>query len=199
MKKQVNLYHPSCYPERQKASLGQFLIVSFVCISLSLLAYFITHQKTQSLNAQLALQKTTLSNKTQLLSELSIELQKKRAPEEKVRLHKALQDELVAKQRLIASIAGIDVQDLVSFSTLMKGLSEANMPNLSINHFSMVKGVLNITGEAKKSDSVPLWLANMQVTEELSDIAFKALSIEEVEGYFTFKLTNSDIKEKTNE
>lgn len=199
MKKQVNLYQPSCYPERPKGTFAQFLMVFVVCIVFSLASYFITRYQTDSLNAQLAAHKVEVTNQQLKLSVLAAELQKKRAPEEKIRQHRNLQRELDAKQRLVASIAGIDVQDLVSFSELMRGLSNANMADLSIKRFSMTEGILNISGNAKHSDSVPRWLSNVQVTKELSAVAFKALSINEEAGFFTFKLTNSDLKGKANE
>lgn len=199
MKKLVNLYQPSCYPKREKATFPQFLTLFIICISASVVAYFFSNAQTQTLQEQLANHKTSISNKQSELSSLVVELQKKRAPDEKLRLYSKLQNEVRAKQRIIASIEGIDVQDLVSFSALMRGLSYANMDNLTINHFSMIEGVLNVSGDAKHSDSVPLWLSNLQVTDELSAVAFKALSIEETDGFFHFKLTNSKLKGATNE
>jgi len=199
MKTQINLYQPSCYPKREKASLLQFIIVSFVCLSLSISSYFIMRYQTQSLNEQLAAHKVKAANQQLKLSELAVELQKMPKPDAKIRQHAALQKEVIAKQYLIASIADIDVQDLVSFSALMRGLSNANMPELTLNHFSMVEGVLNISGDAQHSNSVPLWLANMQKTKELSGVAFMALSIEEVENFFTFKLTNGPAEEVQDE
>ena len=72
----------------------------------------------------------------------------------------------------------------------MLGLSLADMDEISIENFSIINGVLNISGQAKSSDSLPLWLTNMQKTEQLSGIAFKTLEImDEKEGY-SFKLTN---------
>jgi len=199
MKKQVNLYQPSCYPKRQKWTFLQFVMVLCGCILVSLSAYFITRYQVDSLNTQLVAHKAEVAKQQTQLYALTAELKKRRAPESKLRLHKRLNSEVIAKQRLIASIAGIDVQDLVSFSALMRGLSYANMPDLSINNFSVKEGVLNISGNAKQSDSLPLWLSNVQITKELSDISFKSLSIEEEKGFFSFKLTNSDLKGKVNE
>ncbi|GLS89484.1 hypothetical protein GCM10007916_05510 [Psychromonas marina] len=199
MKTQVNLYQPSCYPKREKATFPQFIGFFIICISVSLASYFIANYQTQSLQEKLADQQTAISEQQVKLEQLVVELQKKRAPDDKLRLHSRLQNEVTAKQRLLASIAGIDVEDLVSFSALMRGLSYANMDDLTINHFAMHKGVLNIRGDAKHSNSVPLWLSNLQVTKELSGVAFKALSIEEADGVFSFKLTNSDTKGAANE
>jgi len=199
MKKQVNLYQPSCYPKREKGTFPHFLAVFIVCFSLSILTYFFSTYETLSMQEKLAKHKVNNDQKQLVLTELVAELQKKRAPDEKLRLFSRLQNEVTAKQRILASIAGIDVEDLVSFSALMRGLSYANMDDLSLNHFAMKEGILNITGDAKHSDSVPLWLANLQVTNELSVVAFKAISIEEVNGFFSFKLTNSEFKGATNE
>lgn len=199
MKKQVNLYQPSCYPERQKWSFLHFLAVFGAAISLSSIAYFVTSYQTDSLHEQLVMQKAALSKKQSQLTELVSELQKRKTPDAKIRQYKTLQNEVAAKRRLLGSIAGIDMQELVSFSAVMRGLSHANMANLSINHFSMTNGILNVNGNAKYSDSLPLWLSNVQVTKELSSVAFKALSIKETEGSFTFQLSNSDLKGKANE
>lgn len=199
MKTQVNLYQPSCYPKREKATFSQFIGLLILCISVSLLSYFIANYQTASLQKKLSEQQQKATEQQVVLAQLVAELQKKRAPDDKLRLHSRLQSEVTAKQRLLASITGMDIEHRVSFSALMRGLSNANMDELTITYFSMVDGVLNITGDAKHSNSVPLWLANLQVTEDLSDIAFKALFIEETSGVFSFKLTNSELKGAANE
>lgn len=199
MKKQINLYQPSCYPKREKATFSQLLLLLLICVATPLLAYFITTGQTSALNEELLTHKVLLTDQQLQLADLVVELQKNRAPDEKLRAHSVLQNEINAKQRLLASLAGIDVKELVSFSALMRGLSYADMPDLAINRFSMIEGVLNIKGDAKQSDSVPLWLSNVQVTKELSALAFKELSIKEEKGFFTFQLTNSDFKGKNNE
>lgn len=196
MKKQINLYQPSCYPKGEKATFSQFSVLLLVCICLSVLSYFVVSHQSKSLAGRLLAQQNSVSEQQIKLSDLVVELQQKRAPEDKLRLHSALQDEVKAKQRLLASIAGMDIAELVSFSELMFGISHAYLPDLSITHFSMVSGVLNISGQAKHSNSVPLWLSNVQVTKELSAVAFKSISIKEEKGFFTFELTNSDLKGK---
>ncbi|PKF62964.1 hypothetical protein CW745_05940 [Psychromonas sp. psych-6C06] len=199
MKKQVNLYQASCYPKREKATFTQFVIVFIVCVSLSVFSYFMSTYQTKSLNDSLVIQQSKIADQQLVLSDLVIELQKRRAPDEKLRLFSTLQNEVAAKQRLLATLSDIDVEDIVSFSALMRGLSDANMPDLSINQFSMVEGVLNISGDAKHSDSVPLWLSNMQVTKDLSGVAFKAITIKENRGFFSFQLSNSDLKGRKGE
>ncbi|PKG39831.1 hypothetical protein [Psychromonas sp. Urea-02u-13] len=199
MKKQVNLYQPSCYPKREKATFSQFLALFVICLLASLLSYFVMNHQSQSANERLLEHKKSISEQQLQLSSLVAELQKKRAPDAKLRLHSMLENEVKAKQRLLATLAGIDVKESVSFSELMRGLAYADMPNLTINHFSMISGTLNITGDAKYSDSLPLWLSNMQITDELSAMAFKALSIKEKKGFFTFQLTNSELKGKASE
>tara|TARA_R110001583_G_scaffold26571_1_gene95695 strand:+ start:9959 stop:10558 length:600 start_codon:yes stop_codon:yes gene_type:complete len=199
MKKVVNLYQPSCHPKREKATFSQFVIFVFICLSLSLLGYFFIKQQTDSLNETLLAQKASMAEQQLILSDLVVVLQKNRAPESKLRLQSELLEEVKAKQRLLVRLSGIDLQESVSFSELMRGLSYANMPDLSIHHFSMVGHTLNISGNAKQSDSVPLWLTNIQQTKELSQVAFKALTITENEGVFNFQLSNSDVKGKKNE
>lgn len=199
MKKHINLYHPIFYPKREKATFSQFVLFSFICLSASVFIYFYVNQQTDALNQQLSTQKQSLVEQQQVLSELVIALQKSRAPQAKLSLYNQLQEEMKAKQRLLVSLSGIDLQESVSFSELMRGLSFADTADVSLHHFSMTDGILNISGAAKQSDSVPLWLSNMQLTQELSSVAFKALSITENEGIFSFQLSNIDAKGKVNE
>ncbi len=199
MRKRINLYQKDCYPKREKFIFSQFLILSFCCATILLLSYLITRYQAESLKDQIVAQETNLSDQQLTLANLKDKLQKNRAPDGKIRQHRVLQNELVAKQSVIASFSSIDVQDLVSFSVLMRGLSYANMSDLTIKHFSMTAGILSISGNAKYSDSVPLWLSNIQVTKELSNVAFKALSIKEATGFFTFQLTNSTLKGQEDE
>lgn len=199
MKTHINLYQQSCHPKREKATFSQFLVFLFLCLFISILGYFWTAQHTDTLNGQLAEQKATVVEQQLILSDLVQRLQKNRAPEDKLRLQQSLQEEVKAKQRLLARLSGIDLRESVSFSELMRGLSYANMPEIRIDQFSMVERTLNISGEAQKSDSVPLWLSNIQLTQELSSVAFKALSITENEGVFSFQLTNTDAKGNKND
>ena len=199
IKTQVNLYQASCYPKREKATFSQFLGLLGVCLLASLVSYFGVNNQMQSAQERLLKQRASIENQQLVLSDLVVELQKKRAPDEKLRWFSQLQNEVSAKQRLLATLAGIDIKETVSFSQLMRGLSYADMPDLTINQFSMVAGSLNISGDAKQSDSLPLWLSNIQLTEELSSVAFSAMSIKKQKGYFTFQLTNSDFKGKGGE
>lgn len=199
MKKRINLYQENCYPIREKLQFSHFFILFFVCIALSASSYFMANRQANSLNAQLVVHKTDINHQQSVLSDLTVKLDLNKAPDAQYRRHLILKNEVAAKQRLLTSISSIDVQELVSFSELMRGLSYANMPHLSIQHFSMIEGDLNITGNAKYSDSVPLWLSNIQVTKELSKVKFNALSIKQKQGFFTFQLTNRTAKEKVSE
>lgn len=191
MKKQINLYQPSCYPKREKATFKQFLLLVSVClIAVSLLNFILAHQA-ERIERQALQHQSILKAKEEQLSGLSIKLQRNKAPESKSRELKALQSEIKGKQSLLDSLADIELAVTTRFSKLMLGLSLANMKDISIGHFSIINGVLNLSGQARKSDSLPLWLTNMQKTEQLSGIAFKTLEItNEKEGY-SFKLTNN--------
>ena len=190
MKKQINLYQVSCYPKREKATFKQFLSLVGFCLFSVFLLNFILDQQAEKIEKQTLLHREILKEKEQQLSSLLTKLQSNRAPESKRRELTALQAEIKGKQALLASLANIELAVTASFSKLMLGLSLADMDEISIENFSIINGVLNISGQAKSSDSLPLWLTNMQKTEQLSGIAFKTLEImDEKEGY-SFKLTN---------
>ncbi|WP_028862444.1 hypothetical protein [Psychromonas aquimarina] len=194
MKKQINLYQPSCYPVRAKATFKQFLLLLGVCVSSALILNLFLADQYAEKQAAAQAHKKVLSEKQSELSLLITEVQKKRTPAHKTRELLALQDEIDAKQRLLGSLAGIDIGVVVSFSELMRGLSLADTNNVSINHFSVINGRLNISGLAKQSDSVPLWLSKIQKTDELADIAFSELQILGEAGHFSFQLSNAQDK-----
>ena len=193
MKKQINLYQPSCYPQREKATFKQFLTLLGICF-FSVLGLFLILNK-QFANTQEITQqhKLLLTKKQRELSALVMKLQSNRAPESKLRQQLVLQDEIKVKQRLLASLAGIELDVTISFSGLMRGLSLANTSAVSLDNFSIIDGRLNISGRAKQSDSVPLWLTKIQTTKELSGIAFEKLKISDSDhskGFF-FQLSNN--------
>ncbi|WP_019614564.1 hypothetical protein [Psychromonas ossibalaenae] len=197
MKKQINLYQPSCYPIREKATFKQFLLLLGICLSSALILHlFLADQYAEKQSAAQA-HKKVLDAKQSELSLLITEVQKKRTPAHKTRELLALQDETAAKQRLLGSLAGIDIGVVVSFSELMRGLSLADTNSVSINSFSVMNGRLNIAGVAKQSDSVPLWLSKIQETDELADITFSQLQILGEAGRFSFQLTNNGKKKST--
>lgn len=198
MKKQINLYQPSCYPKREKATFKQFLSLLGVCLLSIFVLLTILSQQFANTQDSVQQQKSIFVQKQSDLSVLSTELQNKRAPEIKVKEHLALQSEIAVKQQLLASLAGIDLGEELLFSQLMRGLSLAKTNAISIDDFSIVDRRLNISGQAKKSDSVPLWLSKIQMTKELSGIAFEKLKItdsQQRKGFF-FQLSN-DLKTGT--
>ena len=190
MKKQINLYQPSCYPKREKATFKQFIFFTAACLIIAATAQLFMNRQLQQTQQQELQQKDVIDNKQKQLMALVSELQKNRAPESKIREQRTLQDEIAAKQRLLASLGEIEFE-VVSFSQLMKGLSLASINSISIDHFSIIDGRLNIAGQAKKGDSVPLWLAKIQTTPELADIAFEQLTISESDNGFLFQLSNA--------
>ncbi len=149
----------------------------------------------QQKQEQIQLHKALLTEKQTELSSLVVELQKKRAPEHLIRQQQALQSEVKAKQRLLNSLSGIDVQVVTNFSKLMRGLAAADMKEISIEGFSIVTGNMNITGKAKYSNSVPLWLTQIQATDELSGLSFEELNITDESAYYSFQLSNSNKSE----
>lgn len=191
MKKQINLYQPSCYPKREKATFKQFLSLVAVCLIAVSLLNFILTQQAQKTEMQVLQHQSILKNKEKQLSELSIKLQSNKAPESKTRELMALQAEIKGKQDLLDSLANIELAVTASFSKLMLGLSLADMKDISIENFSIISGVLNLSGKTRNSDSLPLWLTNMQKTEQLSGIAFKTLEITDEEEGYSFKLSNT--------
>jgi len=196
MKKQINLYQPSCYPRREKLTCRQFVFLAAVCLLMALALHLILHNRAAKKEAIAGQHKALLVVKQEELAALVIKLQNNRPPASKIRQQLALQDEVVAKQRLLASLAGIELGVVVGFSELMRGLSLANMEAISIDNFSIMDGRLNISGQAKESDSVPIWLTKIQNTNELAGIAFEKIKLYENARGFSFQLSNSPANKK---
>lgn len=191
MKKQINLYQPSCYPKREKVTFKQFLLLAGLSALLLLVSQLYLGNQLSNAEQRVAQHKASLKLKEDDLLLLVAKLQKKRAPESKIREQLALQTEVETKQRLLQSLSGIELGITVSFSELMRGLSLARMGSISIDSFSIVEGRLNISGQAKESDSVPLWLSKVQATKELTGVAFETLKISDSGEGFSFQLSNS--------
>lgn len=194
MKKQINFYQPSCYPERNNATFKQFLMLLAGCFFSVIFLYFILNQKFISEQQVAKQQQALLVKKQSELSVLVTQLQNnKTVPEEKVRQQLLLKKEVVDKKQLLASFAGVEANFLVKFSELMRGLSLANMKSISVNDFSIIGGRVSISGQARLSDSVPLWLGKIQTTKELSGIAFEKFEISAADdgNGFIFQLSNA--------
>ena len=192
MKKQINLYQPSCYPTREKATFKQFMVVFSFSIILVIALVLILDNQLSSLQDRSAQHKSMMTEKQNQLNQLVLQLQNNRAPAQKVKQQQNLEEEIAARQNLLASLSGVELAMTISFSDLMKGLSNADMSAMSIEQFSIIEGRLNITGKAKYSDSVALWLAKAQSTPELSTISFEKISMEYIDEQqlFSFKLIN---------
>ena len=197
MKKQINLYQPCCYPKREKATFKQFLILLGICLFSMLVLCLILNKQFAGLQETTLQQQTLRIKKQNKLSLFVTKLQNHRTPESELQQQLAIQDKIKAKQRLLASLAGIELHVTVSFSELMRGLSLANTSAVSIHDFSIIDGRLNISGQAKQSDSVPLWLTKLRTIKELSGVTFEKLKISDSgdsKGFF-FQLSNNLKKE----
>jgi len=192
MKKQINLYQPSCYPLREKATFKQFMAVFALSIISVIALVLVLNSQLASLQDRSAQHKSTMTEKQNELNQLILQLQNNRAPADKVKQQQNLEEEIAARQNLLASLSGVELAMTISFSDLMWGLSSAYMPTISIEQFSIIEGRLNITGKAKYSDSVALWLTKAQSTAELSNISFEKISMEYIDEQqlFSFKLIN---------
>lgn len=190
MKKQINLYQPSCYPKREKATFRQLTLLTVFCVFTALLLQFILNKQRANIQEAAEQHRALLTVKQNELLTLQNKMQNNHAPDAKIREQLALQRDVQTKQRLLGNLAGIEVANVVSFSELLRGLSLAHINSISINSFSIIDGRLNIAGQAEKSDSVPLWLTKIQKTDELAGVAFQTLKISENAGGFYFQLTN---------
>lgn len=192
MKKKINLYQPSCYPKREKATLKQFMFVCALCAISVITLVLILHNQLASLQSRSENHKIMMVEKKNELSQLVMQLQNNRAPKAKVNQQHDLEEEISARQNLLASLSGVELSMTISFSDLMRGLAHADMATISIERFSIIDGRLNITGKAKYSDSVALWLTKAQSTTELSDISFEKMAMEysDEQGMFSFQLIN---------
>jgi Tfp pilus assembly protein PilN len=192
MKNQINLYHESCFPERPLATFKQFVVLMGACILVVALIKIVFNHQAANIQKAIQAQQMQLETQQQQLATLLDRLQSQRAPQSKLRELDFLEAEISGKKRLLGSLSGVELGVVISFSDLMRGLSLANIDSLSIDKFSVQQGRLNITGKAKNSDSVPLWLTNIQSTDELSEIAFTTLQIHDKDSYFSFDLSNAE-------
>lgn len=190
MKTQINLYQPSCYPKREKATFRQLILLTLFCVFSALALLFILNKQRTEIAMSAERHSSLLTIKQNELSDLQNKLQNNHAPDAKIREQLALQREVQTKQRLLGNLAGIETGTVVSFSELLRGLSLAHMNSISIESFSIIDGRLSITGQAEKSDSVPLWLTKIQKTNELAGVAFQTLQISENADGFDFRLAN---------
>lgn len=195
MKKSVNLYHASCKPEKKVYSFAQLVLLIIPCVIGVVALLAMTMHEADLMNKTTVAATTKSSMLSDELSALQVQLQARKAPEAKVRVKDALSKEVAAKQRLLNNLNNIDLGLIVNFSELMLGLSKANVEPVSITEFSIYGGKLNIYGEARLSDSVPLWLTKIQGTDELGDVTFSGVDIygKEDKDEFLFQLSNEVI------
>lgn len=196
MKQTINLYPASCQPQKIKFNFMQLMLLVIVCLlSIAVVESLIIHQenKLAEQQQQLAEQSNQLQ---QQLADMVVQLQANRPPQSKVLEQQKLNDEVASKQRLLGNLQQIDLGLVVSFSQLMRGLSKADIEQVSINQFVINNGKLAIRGNALHSDSVPKWLTQVQATKELQAVAFTGVQIVEDKQRFKFQLSNVDLDKK---
>ena len=192
MKKQINFYQPSCYPKKGKANFKQFILLVSLCLFSAIILTVTLKIQLKNTKANTLAHEQLLVAKQNELNQVIMVLKNNTARELKLSEKLAINAEISAKQKLLSNLSGIDIGENMSFPILMKGLSLANMNTININAFSIIDGRLNISGTAKYSDSVALWLNQFQEIKELSNVSFDKLilSARNNRQDFSFKLTN---------
>lgn len=196
MKQSINLYPPSCQPQKIKFNFIQLMLLVIACLAFTAVVEgFIIHQEGKiAAKQQVVTEQSTLLQKQ--LADAVVQLQAKRPPQGKVQTKQKLVEEVASKQRLLRNLQQIDLGLVVSFSELMLGLSKADIEQVSIAKFAINNGKLSIAGNALHSDSVPMWLTQLQTTSELKEVAFTGVEIVEDKHRFKFQLSNIDLDKK---
>lgn len=196
MKQSINLYPASCQPQKIKFNFMQLMLLIIACLlSIAIVESIIIHQENKVVQQQQQVAQQS-SQLQQQLAGLVVQLQANRPPQSKVLALQKLRDEVASKQRLLGNLQQIDLGFLVSFSQLMRGLSKADIDQVSINQFVINNGKLAIRGDALQSDSVPRWLTQVQATSELKAVAFTGVEIVKNKNRFKFQLSNIDLDKK---
>ncbi|TEW56742.1 hypothetical protein E2R68_01490 [Psychromonas sp. RZ22] len=199
MKTTLNLYHESCRERKLNFNFAQFIVLLIVCILLvGLIKGVLVNEAHEMAEKKTAADAKLLAKKHEL-SQLLVQLQANRVPEEKLRKKEHLSKQVADKQRLVTNLNQIDLGLVVSFSELMLGLSKADTEQISLSEFSIVNGKLNIKGQASYSDSVPRWLTRVQATTELHMVSFTTVDITQQKNIFLFELSNIGLNKKTKD
>jgi len=199
MKKQINFYQPSCYPKRRKATFKQFVGVVSLCLCAAIILTAVLKIQLANTKANTLAHKQLLVTKQAELNHVIAVLKDNSERALKVNEKLALNAEISAKQKLLSTLSKLDSGEGMNFPILMKGLSLANMNTINIHAFSIIDGHLDISGTAKYSDSVALWLNQFQEIKELSNVSFNKLILSARRNHhdFSFKLTEHP-KAQTN-
>lgn len=189
MKKRINLYLPELHPVQQRLSLPHIVLLCGLallgCVIASVTGNILIMQEKK----QIPLLTTEFENLTQQKKHLSDTLAQRRPASFLMIEFRERNEELEAKQLLLAHIDKLGHLDSQGFSPWMRDLALSHRSDISVQSFDIENNQIQITGDANGNDAVPAWIASFKDYPKLQDRQFSALQVERSkQGVLQFKL-----------
>ena len=186
MKTNINLYQASCYLQKPKASWDQMLLcLSFSIVCMIFLKFYLDNKSDQLQQSSQEI-KFLIVTKQEDLSSLSIKLVKQQMPIQKVQEVLELEKQIEFYQNISQNRS----LEHKNYSIVMNELFLSKTDSINIKNFVIRNGKLDISGNALNSNSVPLWLLNMQSKKLLSEHSFDNFTLSGSDGHFRLNLQN---------
>ncbi len=191
MKQQVNLYTAVLQPIPEIFPLPQ--LIGCWIAALVLLFAALGWAQWQSSNTQTQLEK--LRSDVELartqMTEMTLEVQRRKPPQLLLNTRERLQAELALKQRLLTSLQTSAPLKQPSFSALMAELASRPAQDVWLSRIHASGVMLSLSGSSYRSESVPKWVQSFSGTAHLGQIDFSSLAMELSEqGVLNFTLSS---------
>jgi len=192
MKTRINLYVKALQPVKEKLPLSMSLTISGSVLVLTLLVlgslfWLVNGEKThqQQLRATLSVEQGHLSKQSAILSEMN----NNKVIIEKI---KRITQKIQNKKKVLASLKQQDTTP-GGFSQLFISLAKVSDQKVWLTEIKSTEGLLTLSGAAKNSRDIPIWVARLNNVAALKGETFSSLTMERDNSVINFVLNNQSI------
>jgi len=189
MKTRINLYVKKLKPVKEKLPLTMSLtaVVSVSCLMLMIVGgvYGLSHlesQHQQQLNSTLSNEQAKLAQQAAILGEINDNQQLLDQIE-------SVKHKIKNKKRILVAL-NRNLERDNGFTQLLLALAQVSDRNVWLTHITSQQGLLTLSGSARSSSDIPLWVERLNQAELLKGHSFAALSMERDNDGINFVLNN---------
>jgi hypothetical protein len=177
---QINLYLPEFHPNREPFRAIQMLwALVAVIVVLSILSFFSHRQHAQLLQELTQIQISQQELQTQL-QKITQQKPMRVGPELDADIDRLTQ-ELQRHQKITAMMSSQYLGNDKGFSAQLKAFSDAALPAISLDTFSLQLGgsYAELTGKTTRADQVPLYVQRLRADASFAKVGFGVLTIDQ--------------------
>ena len=196
MKSRVNLYLPEYQPKLDLFTFNTLLLAFVVLMIFMIIVRVSLNIGGASTEQRLAMLESELQQQTDLVTELTAQLQKRQEDPQLLAVFAGLQLSLRDKERVKEALNDREMLKSASFALMLRELSQQHRENLWLTGIKVDEHSMVFDGEVNTPEAVPQWVGRLGATQYFSGKSFDQARLFREDNVLYFSLATSRVSEQ---